>query len=263
MTSRIDAPLVPGLSCPREGGGLCCTKIHGLGVTLGRRTILENIDLHIHCGQFTAIIGPNGAGKSTLLKAILGEIRHTGTLEFTKADGKQARSPRTGYVPQTPRFDRGFPISVLDLFVSLSTRYPVWFPVHRSLVRRVEAALDRVSVKHLLHQKIGGLSGGEIQRVLLALALEPVPELLLLDEPDSGIDILGLETFYAVVNEIRRTYDLSVVMVSHDFPLLERFADRIILLDGTVRKVGTPHSVFGSEEYRRTFHVVEPMGGDA
>jgi zinc transport system ATP-binding protein len=224
-------------------------------VVIGNNTILKDVNLHIHCGEFTAIIGPNGAGKSTLLKAILGEIKHSGKLEFVKVNGGSTRNPIIGYVPQTPKFEQGCPISVLDLFVSCVTKYPVWFPIPKNIVEMVKKSLDRVSAKHLINKRIGVLSGGELQRVLLALALEPVPELLLLDEPVSGIDIKGMEVFYAVVNDIRKKYDLSVVMVSHDMPLVERYADRVVLINQEIQMTGTPAEVFSSEEYKKIFRL--------
>lgn len=254
---------------------LCCTKINSLGVVIGSNTVLKDINLHIHCGEFTAIIGPNGAGKSTLLKAILGEIKHSGKLEFVKVNRSNARSPIIGYVPQTPKFEQGSPISVLDLFVSCITKYPVWFPIPKNIIVKVEESLERVSAKHLINKRIGVLSGGELQRVLLALALEPIPELLLLDEPVSGIDIKGMELFYAVVNDIRKKYDLSVVMVSHDMPLVERYADRVVLINRELQITGTPKEVFYSSEYKRIFRlagspnesecteITDSMGGDS
>jgi zinc transport system ATP-binding protein len=241
--------------CAHECCSLCCTKISSLDVQIGGNVILKNLNLHIHCGEFTAIIGPNGAGKSTLLKAILGEIRYTGNFEFVKANGDTTRKPIIGYVPQTIRFDVGSPVSVLDLFVSCITKYPIWFPIPKKIVKRVENILKTVNVEHLIYKRIGVLSGGELQRVLLALALEPVPELLLLDEPVSGIDVKGMEVFYSVVNSIRKKYDLSVVMVSHDMPLVGRYADRAVLINKELIKVGTPKEVFKSNEYKKIFRL--------
>jgi zinc transport system ATP-binding protein len=248
--------------CTKGCCSLCCTKINSLGVIIGSNTILKDINLHIHCGDFTAIIGPNGAGKSTLLKALLGEINHSGKLEFVKVDGKNARRPIIGYVPQNPKFEQGSPISVLDLFVSCITQYPVWFPISKNIITRVEECLKRVSAKHLINKRIGVLSGGELQRVMLALALEPVPELLLLDEPVSGVDIKGMEVFYAVVNDIRKKYDLSVVMVSHDMSLVERYADRVVLINQELQIAGTPQKVFSSQEYKRIFRLAGNSGED-
>ena len=104
---------------------LCCTKIEDFRVKIGNLTIFEDVNLHLHCGQLTALIGPNGAGKSTLLKAILGEVAHTGSLQYTAADGRRKGQPIIGYVPQYLRFDVSAPISVMDIFLACLTEKPV------------------------------------------------------------------------------------------------------------------------------------------
>jgi zinc transport system ATP-binding protein len=238
----------------REGpacSGLCCTKINQFGVTYGRHTILHDVNLHIHCGELTALIGPNGAGKSTLLKAILGEVKHTGELSFL--DEKNLRTtPVMGYVPQQMQVDTGAPASVLDLFAACG-RFPSWLKVTRSVRAEAERSLQRVNAEHLMERRLGALSGGELQRVLLALALSPVPDLLLLDEPATGIDQLGLEMFYKTVAELRQKYDLSILLVSHDLDMVARHADRVILLNGTVVRSGTPQEVFGDPRTMELF----------
>ena len=102
-------------SSQKDCARLCCTKIENFGVKAGRLVIFEDVNIHVHCGQLTAIIGPNGAGKSTLLKAILGEIPHTGKLKYTDAKGKHTGNPVIGYVPQYLKFDVSAPITVQDL----------------------------------------------------------------------------------------------------------------------------------------------------
>jgi len=220
--------------------GLCCTKINNLGVTLGKTEILRDVNIHIHCGELTVLIGPNGAGKSTLLKAVLGEIPHTGELSFVDARGSDAKRPLIGYVPQRLEFDSGSPISVLDLFTVSLTGKPAWLIKPGSLQRRVTENLTRVQAAHLINRRLGDLSGGELQRVLLALALDPVPDLLLLDEPVSGIDRQGMELFYNLVSEIRHQFDLSIILVSHDLALVSEYADRVIFLNKTVIYSGKP-----------------------
>jgi len=232
--------------------GLCCTKLENFGVTFGKTEILSGIDLHIHCGDLTAIVGPNGAGKSTLLKAILGEVGYTGKLYFLDSEDCQ-RNPVVGYVPQRLDFDLGAPISVLDLFSACLSSRPVCLGHSRRLRERASASLASVQADHLLDRCLGDLSGGELQRVLLAMALDPSPDLLLLDEPVSGIDIQGKELFYNLVSDLRQQYDLSIILVSHDWSLLSRYADRIILLDRTVQCCGTPEEVFSNEKVLRAY----------
>ncbi|MCG9969462.1 metal ABC transporter ATP-binding protein [Pelotomaculum terephthalicicum JT] len=236
----------------RESCGLCHTKLKNFGVTIGRTEILRDIDLHIQCGELTALVGPNGAGKTTLLKAILGEIRHTGELSFLDA-GDCRRNPVVGYVPQRLDFDPGSPVSVLDLFSACLSSWPVCLVHSRRRRERVSAGLASVQAEHLLDRRLGDLSGGELQRVLLAMALEPNPDLLLLDEPVSGIDVQGKEIFYDLVSNLRKQYDLSIILVSHDWSLVSNHADRIVLLDRTVQRCGTPQEVFSDERILRTY----------
>lgn len=239
--------------CASNACNLCCTKIENFNVTFGKTEILKEINLHIHCGELTAIIGPNGAGKSTLLKAILGEINHTGRLSFLDAAGKRTNYPTIGYVPQNLRFDAGSPISVIDLFVASQTNKPVWLGHAKKERGKTLEALSRVHAEHLVKKRLGNLSGGELQRVLLALALEPIPDLLLLDEPISGIDQRGMELFYSLVSELREEYDLSIILVSHDLGLVQQYADRVVLLNKVIECIGTPQEVFANPKILEAF----------
>jgi zinc transport system ATP-binding protein len=235
-------------------GGLCCTRVEGFGVTLGQYDVLKNVNLHIHCGELTAIIGRNGAGKSTLLRAILGEVPHSGELAFLDEKNKHTGRPLIGYVPQRLDFDAGSPTSVYDLFAAALSRKAVWFFHSRKVRYAVLRALERVDAGRLIDRRLGALSGGELQKVLLALALYPTPDLLLLDEPVSGVDHHGLQLFYQTVSELRHNYDLSIILISHDFGLVAEYADRVVLLnDGTVECAGTPEEVFGNPKVKEIF----------
>lgn len=241
--------------CGNACCGLCCTKIEGFGVTIGKTEILKNVNLHIHCGELTAIVGPNGAGKSTLLKAMLGELKTTGELKYLDAKGGRNGKPLIGYVPQYLNFDVSSPTSVLDLFMACRFTFPAWLYTPKKIVKHVEESLSRVKADHLLKRRLGALSGGEIQRVLLALALDPIPDLLLLDEPVSGIDHNGLALFYETVSELRNNFDLSIILVSHDLDLVYKYADRVILINKTVLENGKPEDVFQSENFYDVFSL--------
>lgn len=240
-------------SNPAKCSELCCTKIEHFNVRFSNTSILEEVNLHIHCGELTAIIGQNGAGKSTLLKAMLGEIPHAGTMSFFDEKGIRTGAPLIGYVPQHLTFDRDAPASVLDLFRAANSSVPVCFWKESSAEKKVAASLQVVKAEHLIHRKLGVLSAGELQRVLLALALDPIPDLLLLDEPVSGIDQNGLDLFYQVLSEIKSKYDLSIILVSHDLDYVSTFADRVILLNKTILLSGTPAEVFSREITAKTF----------
>ena len=248
--------LPAGAGCSRA----CCLRAEGLGVTAGDQVILHDVDFHLHCGEITALIGPNGAGKSTLFKTVLGQLPHTGTIDFQKAGGKHTR-PLIGYVPQSPSFDRGDPVSVLDLFSASISDWPVFLPTPKRLRTRVETCLSRVHAESLIDKRIGALSGGELQRVLLSMALEPVPHILILDEPLSGVDIEGEKQLLDMLDEVRTQYDLSILLSTHDFATLEEYADKVILLQGTVLKAGKPAEVLSSPEFREVFHLTLGRGG--
>jgi zinc transport system ATP-binding protein len=235
-------------------GRVCCTRLVGLGVQLGANTVLENVNLHIHCGEFTAIIGPNGAGKTTLLRALIGEVKHTGRLLFEPVTGTSpSRNPRVGYVPQHMEIDKTTPLTVLDLFAAAQTHRPVWLGHSHRLRDEARLTLERVRGADLLDEQVGHLSCGQLQRVLLALALSPVPELLLLDEPLAGIDHPGTLLFYEIVSELRVNIDLTIMLVSHDLAAAASVADRLVFLNHTILCDGPPAEVLKSPPVRETF----------
>ena len=239
-----------------HGGGCgdsCCLRVQNLAVKIGSEQILRDINLHVHCGQLVALIGPNGAGKSTFLKAVLGQLDYDGVIAFS-APGQRERRPRIGYVPQSPTFDPGDPISVADLFACCMSKRPAFFGLSKAMRQTVLDCLARVHGEDLIDKRVGTLSGGELQRVLLALALEPLPNILILDEPLSGVDVEGMSTLMDMLDEIRRTYDLSILMTTHDFASLEKYADQVVLIDRTVLIQGTPATVLDSDAFRQTFH---------
>jgi zinc transport system ATP-binding protein len=233
--------------------GECCTKLEGLGVSLNGHRVLEDISLHLHCGELTTLVGPNGAGKSTLLRALLGEVAHSGSIHFLPVFGHgREDAPAVGYVPQQLEFDRFSPMSVQDVFSCGTSRWSVALRHSRRDRRTARQALAAVSAEHLLDRKLGALSGGELQRVLLALSLTPTPNLLLLDEPVSGIDLAGREIFYRTVSELRHRLDLSILMVSHDLVGVTAVSDRIVFLNRQIICAGTPAQVIANPEVRRT-----------
>ena len=235
-------------------GDACCLRVCDLSVRLGTDQILEHVSLHMHCGEMVALIGPNGAGKSTLIKSILGQQTYEGTITFSTPEHPSQRL-RIGYVPQSPAFDRADPVTVQDLFVSCISRRPAFLPVPRALREKILACLKNVRGEGLIDKRIGALSGGELQRVLLALALEPMPNLLILDEPLSGVDVEGMALLMEMLSDIRHTFDLSILMITHDFTMLAQYVDQVVLLDKTVLRSGTPADVLDSDEFLQAFHL--------
>ena len=240
-----------------HGGGCghsCCLRVENMSVKIGSDTILKDVNLHVHCGEMAALIGPNGAGKSTFLKAVLGQQEFAGVIAFSEP-GQRSKKPRIGYVPQSPAFDPSDPVSVADLFACCMSKRPAFLGLGKSMEQLVLECLERVHGEDLIHKRVGTLSGGELQRVLLALALEPLPNILILDEPLSGVDIEGMENLMDMLDEIRKTYDLSILMTTHDFSMLPRYADQVVLIDRGLRKFGTPEEVLDSPEFQQAFHM--------
>lgn len=233
--------------------GLHCTKINNISVKFGKEQVLKDVNIHIHCGELTVIIGRNGAGKSTLLKAILGEIEHTGNVNFVDMKSNLAKRIKIGYVPQSINIEKNMPTTVYDLFASCICHIPVFLKKDKKIYQEVKEQLKLFGAEKLVDKSIGDLSGGELQRVLLAIATKPTPNLLILDEPVSGIDKNGTRDFYELVNNLKTKYDMSILLVSHDFELVKKYADKVILLDKEVIKEGTPEEVFSSLEFKNYF----------
>lgn len=241
--------------------GTCRLRVQDLGVTLEGSPILRDVSFQLNCREITALIGPNGAGKSSLFRSILGQIPYSGSIRFELAGGYPSR-PKIGYVPQSPSFERSCPVSVLDFFAAAISRWPVFLPVPATLRAKVTECLTRVHGEALLNKRIGALSGGELQRVLLALALEPIPHILILDEPLSGVDQGGEHLLMKMLDEIRRTYDLSILFSTHDFSTLPLYADKVILLQQEILTVGPPAQVLRSPEFQTVFHLGLGEGGE-
>ncbi|HHT97389.1 MAG TPA: metal ABC transporter ATP-binding protein [Clostridiales bacterium] len=233
--------------------GLHCIKIEDISVKLGQQLIIDKINLHIHCGKITVIIGKNGAGKSTLIKAIIGEYKHNGAINFTNLKNNQIEKMTIGYVPQHLKLDRNTPISVYDLFASYISNAPVFLFRKSSLYNKILKQLEVFDADNLIDKRICELSGGELQRVLLSIAITPMPNLLLLDEPISGVDRKGMELFYNNIKKIRNRFDLAMIIVSHDIEFVKKYADHVILLDKTIIKEGSPEEVLNSDEYHGIF----------
>jgi len=249
-----------GAATGKDCGKLCCTKIENFGVSINGHDIFSDVNLHVHCGQLTAIIGPNGAGKSTLLRAILGEVEHRGKLHYADAKERHTGNPVIGYVPQYLSFDVSAPISVRDVFQACLSPWPVWLKTDKTLEPRIMASLARVKADYLVDRRLGALSGGELQRVLLALALDPLPDILLLDEPVSGVDHNGLALFYAILSELRAMEDMAIILVSHDLQLVAEHADQVVLLKDGMAIQGTPEKIFEDKQTQAIFGRIPVPG---
>lgn len=238
-----------------EPCGLHCIKVHHMGVTLGEQVILEDVNMHIHCGTITAIIGKNGAGKTTLIRALLDDIPHEGQIDFRDTENGEIKKLKIGYVPQKLNIEKGTPISVYDLIASYQSISPVFWSKKRILYEEIKEVLRVFGAEELIDKQVCNLSGGQLQRVLLSMALMDEPKLLLLDEPVSGIDQNGMERFYRTIDYLKKNFDLAIVLISHDLDYVRKYADKVLLLDKTVIREGTPKEVFSSDEFRSVFGV--------
>ncbi len=236
-----------------EACGLHCTKIENITVKRDNQVILKDVTFDVHCGELTMVIGRNGAGKSTLLKALLNEMDHTGKVEFLDMKENKKRKIKIGYVPQSLNVERDMPTTVYDMFASYISNKPVWFKKDKKTEEKIKENLKIFGAEQLIDKKVGNLSGGELQRILLAIATTPIPNLLILDEPVSGIDRNGTKDFYQILSELKEKYDMSIILVSHDLDLVKKFADKVILLDKEIIKDGNAEEVFSSEEFKERF----------
>lgn len=233
--------------------GLCQIDIENLSVTNRGDKIIENINLTFHCGELTAVIGRNGAGKTTLLQAIINERPYSGSITFKSHDDTAIKKPKIGYVPQQLVFDKSTPVSVADFMLSCKSSRPLWLGADKKHLEEIKERLESLECGYLWDRPLGNLSGGEIQKVLLLTALDPMPDLLILDEPVSGVDAAGLDMFYKRITTIRDQYHIAIILVSHDLNLIRQYADSAVLIDKTVVAQGDVDEVFASEAFKQLF----------
>ncbi|HEY9848659.1 MAG TPA: metal ABC transporter ATP-binding protein [Leptolyngbyaceae cyanobacterium] len=264
-------------SIPSENISSPILKVEGLTVYRGTYAAVRNVSFELMPGTDTAIIGPNGSGKSTLVQAILDLIPpNAGKVEIFGYPIKQLGNWRRqiGYIPQYFVFDRTFPISVAELVglgwdeemgrwgdggmgrgkqkqKALKLVWP-WRKNPQKTVA-IREALQRVSADHLRKQAIGTLSGGELKRVLLAYCLVSPRRLLVLDEAFAGLDVSGEADFYALLNELKREQNWTVLQVSHDIDMVSRHCDRVLCLNQTLVCSGLPEIILSPQNLLATY----------
>lgn len=237
---------------PAGDGGENALHVHRVSVRFGGVTALQDVSFDLARGQSLAIVGPNGAGKSTLVRVALGLVRTDAghAAIFGRNAGVDPR--RIGYVPQLKTFDRSFPATALELVVSgWRLRWP---GVVSAEERRLAGeALAGVGADHLLPRPLAGLSGGELQRVYLARALVRRPDLVLLDEPATGVDFLGEHDLYDLLERYQRKSEAAIVMITHDLSAARYHADRVLVLNRRAHGFGTPDEVLTDECLRAAY----------
>jgi zinc transport system ATP-binding protein len=221
-----------------------------VSVTLGGVPILESVSASVPAGGATAIIGPNGAGKTTLLLAMLGQVQYSGRIVLC-GNGHPAR---VGYVPQRLDFDRGMPITAMDLML-LEQRRPLWLGRNRAHRDAAMAGLAAVGAEGLANRRLGALSGGELQRVLLALAIGQKPTVLILDEPSAGVDIAGGNLLCELLESLRVQRGFTQIMVTHDLSLVTAHATHVICLNRRVTGQGPTQETLRPDVLAETFGI--------
>lgn len=214
-------------------------ELKQVNITLREQVVLSNIDLSIYSGQIVTVIGPNGAGKTTLLKTLLGLLQPSSGVIWKKA------SLTIGYVPQKLQINPNLPISVrrfLKLLPHISTEH-------------IDEVMREVGASHVLNRSMHCISGGELQRVLLARAILRKPDLLVLDEPTQGVDINGQVELYKLINKICDKYQCGVLMVSHDLNLVMANTDQVICLNHHVCCSGAPEQVSNDPAFKELFGI--------
>ena len=230
----------------------CCLKIEHLSVKIGTDVILDDINLHMHCGQIVALIGPNGAGKSTLIRSILGQRTYEGKITFHSADGKQTKL-RIGYVPQSPAFDPADPISVLDLFTCCISRRPAFLRAGKALREQVQTCLARVHGESLMDKRVGTLSGGEQQMLAVGRALMSRPKLMMLDEPSLGLAPVIVTQVFDIIKEINRQ-GITVLLIEQNANMALKTADwAYVMQTGTILMQGEGKELLENEEVKAAY----------
>jgi zinc transport system ATP-binding protein len=230
-------------------------EIADLTVRRGRVLLLRGVSLALPPGSITVLVGPNGAGKSTLIAALLGQTEFAGRIRF-----HWRGTGRIGFVPQRFAVDPTLPLTAGEFLALSRQRRPVCFGIAASVRMHIEALLAGVDLAGFASRPLGLLSGGEIQRLLFANAMDPAPELLVLDEPASGLDDTAVRRFEDRLLAARDEAGTTVLMVSHDLGQARRLADLVIMLNGSVIASGPPDETLGrgSEPVHALDAVVPP-----
>jgi zinc transport system ATP-binding protein len=217
---------------------------HGLVYEQAGLRLIDQVDIALHRGEVVTVIGPNGAGKTTLIRLLLGLTRPS------KGKVQRNRDLTIGYVPQRMHIDPVMPLTVRR-FLATAERFEP-----QAMIR----ALQEVGGQGLEDRQMSRLSGGELQRVLLARAILRIPDMLVLDEPAQGVDLAGQAELYRLIGELRDRYHCGVLLVSHDLHLVMESADSVMCLNQHVCCSGKPEAISRHPEYLKLFGAADATG---
>jgi len=228
-------------------------EVNNLSVKFKDHLALSGLSLQVPQNSFVAIVGPNGAGKSTFLKVLLGLVQPTnGIVTVLNKKPQEVDPTLIGYVPQFKTMDRSFPALSIELvYTGLSQRWP--WRLSKIEKRQVLTALDQVGATHLARRQIGRLSGGELQRVCLARSIVRQPKLLMLDEPATGIDVIGEEDMYRMLETYQKQSGASLLMITHDWHAATHHADYVLLLNRKQVSFGPPGEALSEDNLRKAY----------
>ena len=217
-------------------------EIKNLTVRYNDHVILNQLNFWVNSGEIVAIIGPNGSGKTTLLKAILGLIPHQGEVTIFGGSPRLALD-NIGYVPQRLDFDRTFPLTVNEFLNFIKVKNRPWR----------EEVLREVGVNTFMDKRLGELSGGQLQRLLIAKALLKEPKLLMLDEATSGVDIAAEMTFFELIEHLNKTHNVTIMLISHEVQMVYKFATQILCLNKDLVCNGRPKEAITKEVLEKLY----------
>ncbi len=221
-------------------------EVNNLTVIKNNHTILDGVSFSVEKGDTVAIIGPNGAGKTTLFKAILGLTPHSGGVRWQK-------SIRIGFVPQKLYIENDLPLTTYEFFkLKSADKKKILAALNVVGLNNKDSYTDNFE-RHIFESRLGNLSGGELQRVLIAWSLLGDPDVLLYDEPTSGVDLIGEETVYAMLNHLKEKTGLTILLISHELDIVYKFTNKVLCLNKENICFGPPAKVINKSTLEKLF----------
>lgn len=220
-------------------------QVKNISVKYDNIIVLKNISFSINEGNITVILGPNGSGKTTLLKTMLGLAPMSEGEVLIAGQPINGSKQIVGYVPQRFSFDKTFPLTVEE-FLNLSLVDP-------AKQKNIDEFLDDVGMKNDIKKLLGGLSGGQLQRILIVRALINDPKILFFDEPVSGIDLEGEKTFYELISHLNQEHQITAIIVSHEIDVVYDFANQVLCLNKELLCQGSPEDILTQDTLQQLY----------